>query len=140
MADRDVRQTVKTLLIFLCGTVVLEGAGIDKLLQEKTKHGLNGRTENAILGYATMDEKNAITAHFGSTCDFGCNTFVYQPTDKDYKVIKKLAVGIAPGRTVDMVIEVPIEEKPNKSADSTTSAGTSAAEQPRVPASAASHL
>jgi hypothetical protein len=32
------------------------------------------------------------------------------------------------------------EIEPNKSADSTTSAGISAAEQPRVPASAASHL
>jgi hypothetical protein len=36
--------------------------------------------------------------------------------------------------------EYPKEEAPNKSADSTPSAGTSAAEQPRAPASAASHL
>jgi len=33
-----------------------------------------------------------------------------------------------------------VDKLPNKSADSTTSAGTSAAEQPRVPASAASRL
>ena len=33
-----------------------------------------------------------------------------------------------------------LEEEPNKSLDSTTSAGTSAAEQPRVPASVESHL
>jgi protein TonB len=38
-------------------------------------------------------------------------------------------------------VEFHLEQKaPNQSADSTTSAGTSAAEQPRVPASAASHL
>ena len=53
--------------------------------------------------------------------------FVYRGDLKSLAEARKLAGSI-------------IKKGANKSADSTTSAGTSAAEQPQVPASAASHL
>ena len=52
--------------------------------------------------------------------------------------LRRLVSEIAAGREFDAVYKDPPTE-PNKMSDSTTSAGTSAAQQPRVPASVASH-
>jgi RimJ/RimL family protein N-acetyltransferase len=92
-------------------------------------------------GHSTEGVKLLTDEAFASGLVDGVDADTAQCNHASQRVLEKAGfMNYGSGEDADGPLFLWKKERPNKSSDSTASAGTSAAEQPRVPASAASHL